>query len=130
MSGIRARTGMDSRVVAAGVFLFIFGLVITGVGYSLETGITPAQRSFNSDLANQFYGGIAALAIGGFLAAFGVGMTIYGWVGGGVKLPVAQAPPQTPQPTQGQAVPDGFCTRCGAPRPKEAVFCHSCGNKF
>ncbi len=134
MKGVETTVGMDSRLIAAGVFLFIFGVVIIGVGYSLETGITPVQRSFNTDLANQFYGGIAALAIGGFLAAFGIGLTIYGWMGGGVILPVApirpQVPPQAPQATQGQAALEGFCIRCGAPRLKDAVFCPSCGNKL
>ncbi len=121
---------MDSRFVAAGVFLFVFGLVIVGVGYSLEAGITPAQRSFSTNLANQFYGGIAALGIGGFLAAFGVGMTIYGGLNGGTIHPGLGKHPEAPQPAPATPVPTGFCTHCGAPRSMDTLFCPSCGSKF
>ncbi len=122
---------MDSRLVAAGAFLFVFGLVVVSVGYALEVGITPTQRSFNTDLANQFYGGVAALGLGGFLVAVGIGTAIFGLMRGVAGFPGMGAKPAGTQvePAQ-QPAAAGFCTHCGAARSGDAPFCHKCGNKY
>jgi ribosomal protein L40E len=114
---------MRLELVAVGVFMIVFGVVVIVIGYFMQSGITPVMVANYQGYANSYNTGLGLMATGGILAALGLALVVYGRMVG----PRPQVEYVTPQELRDRAAAGRFCQQCGARVNQDASFCGKCG---
>jgi hypothetical protein len=100
------------------MWLFGLGILLAGVFLLVVGGIFFLTIILIPFAIIAVLIGIGLLIIGGLVAL----------VRGTVHIEHHTTPPQAPAYQPSQTVK--YCTRCGAPNPKESVYCANCGKQF
>jgi ribosomal protein L40E len=98
------------------MWIFGLGLMLVGVFLLVVGGI--------------FFLTIILIPFAIIAALIGIGLLIVGGLAALIRGTVHVEHHTTPAPAYQPSQTVKYCTRCGAPNPKEAVYCANCGKQF
>jgi hypothetical protein len=107
-----------SFIINVGFYMWVFGLGLMLVGVFLLV------------VGGLFFLTIILIPFAIIAALIGLVLLVLGGLAALIRgaMHVEHYPP--PVPTYEYSQNLKYCTRCGAPNPKESVYCASCGKKF